>query len=221
MNSEARFAITNRLAVASTRVLALCVGALLLASCGGSDDSASAAKATEADDRKAALATTPPASNPGDANVKGVWGPVFDWPLIPIHAVLMPDGRVMTYGSRPDGSSTAFFGVDIWDNTGEPNSGHLSLANGTGNDLFCGSQLLLPPVGNAPVPSVFMAGGDAWNGSGNTFVGINRSTVFNAAANNLVRGSNMNSPRWYSSSITLTTGETYIQGGAGGESNGG
>ena len=34
-----------------------------------------------------------------DTYYRGSFGPVLSWPLIAIHAVLLPDGRVMTYGS--------------------------------------------------------------------------------------------------------------------------
>ena len=206
----------------------LLIGAALLAGCGGGSGGGAAADASsdagsggsagasaDVNSRKNALTTMPPAGTPPAAHSGGAWGPVFDWPLIPIHSVLMPDGRVMTYGSRPDGSSTAYFNLDLWDNEGNPDSGHLSIANGTGVDIFCGSQLLLPPLTHTSTPTVFMAGGDAWNGITSTFIGIQGTTVFNAASNSLNAGLNMNQPRWYSTSITLTNGETYIQGGFG------
>ena len=199
--------------------LAAWILAAVLAGCGGSGDGTGTAASAAAGSRRQTLATTIPSQIPADANVKGMWSGVHDWPIIPIHAVLMPDGRVMSYGSRPDGSSTAYFGLDIWDNTGEPTAGHLSVANGTGNDIFCGSQLLLPPVDGAAPPNVFMAGGDAWNGVRSTFIGITGSSVFNAGTNTLSAGVQMSQPRWYSTSITLPNGETYIQGGFGGTSN--
>ena len=197
---------------------------LVLAACNVDQDSAptsAAQPANGADAVARVLAVEGAAQNPAEANVKGLWSDAADWPIIPIHAALMPDGRVMTFGSRPDGSSTAFFGVDIWDNAGSLTGGHLSIANGTGADLFCASQLLLPPASSMGVPSVFIAGGDVFNTTTNTntFVGNNRSTVFNGSANALQRGSDMSQPRWYSSSITLVNGETYVQGGFGGGAN--
>jgi YVTN family beta-propeller protein len=190
---------------------------LVLTACGGGHNAASSSTASaEQQGRAKALAVDPPAQVPGDASVKGMWGQLYDWPIIPIHSALMPDGRVMSFGSRADGQSTGFFSVDVWDNAGNPNVGHLSIANGTGADLFCSSQLLLPPTSTTGMPSLFIAGGDVWTGTGNSFVGNNRSTVFNAADNVLQRGSDMGQPRWYSSSITLVTGETYVQGGFGG-----
>ena len=39
------------------------------------------------------------------ANVTGKFGPVVAWPIIPIHAVLLPGGRVMSYGTDSTGQS--------------------------------------------------------------------------------------------------------------------
>ena len=33
---------------------------------------------------------------------------------MPIHAVLLPDGRVMSYGTRPNGTQTAYYEYDVW-----------------------------------------------------------------------------------------------------------
>jgi YVTN family beta-propeller protein len=198
---------------------AVLVLAALVGACGGGGRGAAVETAAPAaaDERRQALAATPATPVPADAHLKGMWGPGYDWPIIPIHAALMPDGRVMSFGSRADGQSTAMFSVDIWNNDGAPDTGHLSIANGTGADLFCASQLLLPPTNTTGMPQLFVAGGDTWTGSGNSFVGNTRSTIFDSGANNLLAGPEMGSPRWYSTSITLVNGETYVQGGFGGQ----
>ena len=46
---------------------------------------------------------------------RGAWSPLSDWPLIAIHAVLTPDGRVMTYGSDQGGYQGAGGVFDVWD----------------------------------------------------------------------------------------------------------
>jgi hypothetical protein len=50
-----------------------------------------------------------------DAGVKGFFGPPVTWPLIPIHMVLLSDGRVLTYGTDLAGAQGAQFNYDIWD----------------------------------------------------------------------------------------------------------
>ncbi len=151
------------------------------------------------------------ATIPADAHLKGMFSPVYAWPLIPLHTVLLPDGRLMTYGTKADGTQTGNFIYDVWDGAGAPDLGHSTFANSSGTDIFCSSQLLLPGTGK-----VFVAGGDNWTGTGTTNTGNNNSNLFDGATNTLTRGPNMNRARWYSSSITLVSGETYIQGGSSG-----
>ncbi len=35
-----------------------------------------------------------------DADVKGMWSPLIDWPINAIHMVLLPSGKLLTYGTR-------------------------------------------------------------------------------------------------------------------------
>src|SRR5688572_20588082 len=144
-------------------------------------------------------------------NVDGAWSPVMPWPLISAHAVLMPDGRVMSYGTDGAGRQTGFFIYDVWDPTADPAFSHVTLPNMTATDIFCGSQVVLPQGGN-----VFLAGGDNWTGTGTTNTGNNNTNLFSYDSNTLTRGDNLNRARWYSSSTVLLNGEIYTQGGSGG-----
>ena len=36
---------------------------------------------------------------PQDADLEGFWSPSFDWPVIAVHSILLPDETVMTFGS--------------------------------------------------------------------------------------------------------------------------
>ena len=149
---------------------------------------------------------------PADANLRGKWSTVVPWPVIGIHAVLLPEGRVLTYGTDINGRQTGYFTYDVWDPAlGFGAAAHLTLPNGTGTDIFCGSQLVLPQSG-----AVLLAGGDNWTGTGTTNTGNNNSNVFDPRTNSLTRGDNMNRARWYSTATTLPNGESYIQGGSGG-----
>ena len=147
-------------------------------------------------------------------NVTGAWSPVVSWPLIPIHMVLMPDGRVFSFGTTADATQTGYFIHDVWDPAGGLNGGHSTLANLSGTDIFCSSALVLPQGGN-----VFIAGGDNWTGTATTNTGNNNSNLFDYTSNTLTRQNNMNRARWYSSSTVLLNGEVYIQGGSGGADN--
>jgi len=145
-------------------------------------------------------------------NVDGAWSPVFDWPLISVHAAITPDMRVLTYGTKGNGQQTGYFIYDVWDaSEGPSGDGHLTLDNMTLTDLFCSSQVILPQSGE-----IFIAGGDNWTGSGTTNTGNNNSNVFDYGDNSLTRSSNMFRARWYSSATVMINGEVYIQGGNGG-----
>ena len=193
---------------------ALASACALMACGGGGGDEASVDKTR----RHASTVFAPTNGIPADASVKGMWSSVYNWPLIAVHAVLLPDGRVLTYGSKADGTQGGSFIYDVWDSNAAPDAGHLTLPNGTGTDLFCSSQVVLPPSSPTSSAGVFIAGGDVWSTSTSSTTNLpnNNSNVFNGSDNSLARGANMNRSRWYSSSITLVNGETYIQGGAGG-----
>lgn len=144
-------------------------------------------------------------------NVDGAWTAVHDWPLISVHGALTPDGRVLTYGTKSDGTQTGFFIYDIWDPTAGLASGHMTLNNMTLTDIFCSSQVILPQTGD-----ILISGGDNWTGSGTTNSGNNNSNLFDYGDNTLARSTNMNRSRWYSSSTVLVNGEVYVQGGTSG-----
>jgi YVTN family beta-propeller protein len=145
-------------------------------------------------------------------NVVGAWDPkLYTWPLIPVHAVLTPDMRIMSYGTDGIARQTGYFIYDLWDINAGLDGGHLTLDNVTNTDIFCGSQVVLPQGGQ-----VFLAGGDNWTGTATTNTGNNNSNVLDLSSSILSRGNNMNRARWYSGSTVLLNGEVYIQGGSSG-----
>jgi YVTN family beta-propeller protein len=145
-------------------------------------------------------------------NTVGAWDPtLYTWPLIPVHAVLTPDSRIVTYGTDGIARQTGYFIYDIWDINSGLTGGHLTLNNATSTDIFCGSQVVLPGG-----QQVFLAGGDNWTGTNTTNTGNNNSNLLTLSSNVLARANNMNRARWYSGSTVLLNGEVYIQGGSSG-----
>ncbi len=142
----------------------------------------------------------------------GAWSTLSKWPLVPLHAILLPDGRVLTYGTNSDGSQTGRFIYDIW----SPSRGlgavsHWTLPNKTAVDLFCSAQIIVPRTGD-----IALMGGDNWTGTRTNNYGNNSSAIFSTANNDiLVRGADMNQARWYATVTTLPNGQTYVQGGLG------
>ncbi len=141
------------------------------------------------------------------ANVTGVFGAAVSWPIIPIHAILLPDGRVMNYGSSATGAQGALLIYDVWTPTlGTGTSAHTVLPNTTTTDIFCSAQSLLPNG------DVLAAGGDLTvNGARNS--ANNDTTIFSPTSNTLTANTPMTYARWYASLVSLPNGQLAIFGG--------
>ncbi len=141
------------------------------------------------------------------------FGPLIAWPLVPIHAALTPDGRLMTFGRDPDAASEMIY--DVWDwQQADEQAAHLTLPNSLGTDLFCSNQLLLSNG------QMLMAGGDlresVYPGQVGTQLlrGNQDANLFDPENNRLTRSGRLTEPRWYASLTMLPWGEVYVQGGA-------
>ena len=150
--------------------------------------------------------------NKGDPLV-GVMGVAADWPLVPIHMGITPDGRMMSFGRESGDAAEMIY--DIWDyREGTGPASHLTLPNRSGTDLFCANQLMLSSG------VMLMTGGDTRADATETTIGYetgagNRdATVFDSATNQVTRIGTMNEPRWYGTMIKLPSGEEFIQGGS-------
>ncbi len=181
--------------------------ALLLGACGGGGGGTATGS-----DQQPASEGDPGTAIRGDA-VVGAMGPPGDWPLVPIHMGLLPDGRLLTFGRESDLASELIY--DIWDyREGLTAHSHLTLPNTTGTDLFCANQLLLSSG------ELLMTGGDTREGATVNTVGYQTgagnadATVFDPLSNRLARRGTMNEPRWYGTMTKLPNGEVFIQGGS-------
>lgn len=155
-----------------------------------------------------ALAIAVP-TGPTDAHLKGTFGAPFTWPIIPLQTVLLPDGRVLSYGSKPSGIQSALLNYAVWDPAlGMGAKAKTLLSNTTGTDIFCAGQALLPGSGN-----VLLVGGDRIvNGQRN--YANNDVNLFTPADNQLTKqGQSMQYQRWYATMVTTSTGEEAVIGG--------
>jgi len=158
-----------------------------------------------------ALASTAPSqaipTGGASASTGGVFGAVITWPIIPIHMVLLPDGRVMNYGTNESGAQGAQLIYDVWDpSLGTGTNSHMVLPNTTGTDIFCSSQSLMLSG------EVLTSGGDLTiNGKRN--FSNNQTTIFSPSANTLTPNTPMNYARWYSTMVALPNGELAVFGG--------
>ena len=120
---RARFNATSN----TLRALTAIAAAALLASCGGSDEPTASTQALQgAEKQKAQAAFVPAGTIPTDANVAGMWSPAYNWPLISVHSAILPDGRLMTYGSDLTGLQTGHSNYDVWDSSGAPDATSVS-----------------------------------------------------------------------------------------------
>ncbi len=144
---------------------------------------------------------------------EGSWSSIVDWPLIAIHSVLTPQGKILNFGTDENGAQGAHFIYDVWDpESGTGSSSHNTSPNTLGVDSFCSAAVLMPETGN-----VLMAGGDSRPSTGSEKKGVNDAPIFNTQTNGLSRASDMGSARWYPTSTVLTSGDILLTGGRDGE----
>ncbi|MFK7966203.1 MAG: galactose oxidase-like domain-containing protein [Burkholderiaceae bacterium] len=164
--------------------------------------------------------STPPTQDPDSPGLpsagdpeKGTMGPLADWPLVPLHAALTPDGRLMTFGR--DNANASEMVYDIWDwRAGLDEASHLTLPNRSGTDLFCSNQLLLSNG------ELLITGGDVRTNQSANAIGwqTNRGNsdvnIFLTEDSTLTTRGQMHEARWYATVTMLPWGEVYVQGGA-------
>ena len=148
------------------------------------------------------------------SRAKGDWGPLFNWPLIGIHAVLTPDNRVLTFGTDRQGNQGGQMYYDVWN---PATKGHNTLNNVTHVDMFCSAAVVIPGTGK-----IMIAGGDART-EGDVNFGVTSVLEYDYRNKSLVNSPDgeLNFPRWYPTAVTLANGTILILGGKGGEEHGG
>ena len=148
-------------------------------------------RAVTAGDARAAAAAV--AGAPQDV---GEWGPVVDWPVIGIHAALLPNGKVLAYDSLGNGTVHA----TVWD----PATGAQTAVNvDTGFNIFCSGLAHLVDG------RLFLAGGNREPQNS----GIVQTHLFDSMTNSWSLGPNMLGERWYPSVTPLNNGELLITSG--------
>ena len=122
----------------------------------------------------------------------GSWAAPITWGAVAIHAHLLPNGKVMTYGRIGNPPI-------VWD-PAVPGAFQNFVAPG---DIFCSGHTLLPDG------RLLVAGGH----SGVDNFGTKTTFIFNASGG-WTRAADMRNGRWYPTNLTLPTGEVLtISGG--------
>ena len=137
---------------------------------------------------------------PLDRITLGEWGPVIPWtPHIPVTAVNLPDGRVLTFASS---ERTSFPGLQrTYAATWNPATGQFVEYNHLTHDMFCGGIVMLRD-GQVLV-------------SGANFTDA-QSSLFDWRVNTWTRTPDMNDPRWYNTTVALPNGRAWTVSGEGG-----
>ncbi len=125
-------------------------------------------------------------------HVGGSWGPVIDWPLNPASIANLPDGRLLTFSGseRYSWPSTEQTYAAIWN----PTTGALEEVFNDNHNMFCAAM-------------VSTADGQIMvNGGRNT---VSSASLFNWEGESWTRSDEMNSKRWYPTSIALPNGDVF------------
>lgn len=114
-----------------------------------------------------------------DPEGDGEWSAVQSLGLIPIHAMVLPDGKVLSFGTDENGTQTGQFVYSLYD----PETGvDIILPNTTDTDIFCSNMSIDPVTGN-----VLLMGGDARGEGGQVNTGINDVLIFDYATQTIRR----------------------------------
>jgi hypothetical protein len=148
----------------------------------------------------------PPGTGP---EAIGRFGEAFDWPIISMHLALLPDGRVMSFGTSTDGKQGAMLEYNVWDPAqGTGPSSMLMLPNTTLTDISCAGQTLVPATGE-----LLIVGGDR-TVEGRRNYANSDVNLFDAASNQLTRQvQSMSYQRWYATAVTTDGAEQVVLGG--------
>ncbi|MBT9596685.1 MAG: DUF1929 domain-containing protein [Vitreoscilla sp.] len=168
-------------------------GARRHATTAAADDDTWVAIPTVADPLLAGLAI------PADADRNGMWSSVQAWPINGLHAVVLPDGRVLTYGSDLSGAGQNGRYLDLWTpSEGFAGASHVTTYRPQQQDSFCGT-------------STYLSDGRLMMSGGNGSV---TSSLFTPSTNTMETSSqNTADQRWYSTLVTLPDGRPLILGG--------
>ncbi|HJU29605.1 MAG TPA: hypothetical protein VJ718_10565, partial [Candidatus Binataceae bacterium] len=140
-------------------------------------------------------------------SVIGQWSSDSPWPTVGVHLIVLPDGRVLTWGEDiPAPGATAFptYVVSIPSGSTDTSNVKQLIIN---DDIFCSGhnfmtdgRVFVAGGGNQPAPT---------DGTGRV-----TTDIFDPSTNTWSSGPTMSEPRWYPTVTTLADGELAIQDGS-------
>src|SRR6266850_888276 len=124
----------------------------------------------------------------------GQWAPPVTWPLVAVHAHLLPTGEVLASSGQELGSTAS-----LWDPT---TNAFTSVNVTTGTNIFCGGHCHLVDG------RVIVAGGH----DGAHF-GLTDTNIFDPTTREWASVASMHTPRWYPTLTTLSNGRILVTAG--------
>lgn len=138
---------------------------------------------------------TPPLSSRA-----GLWGPVLPWTHTPVTLAVLPNGKLLTYsGQEPErwpGTKTQTHWA-LWN----PSTGQFDNQLYQDHEMFCAHPVMR-------TDGVLQTMGGRYT--------VRDSSTYDWRINRWRRVSNMNDPRWYTTSVALSDGDIATFGGQGG-----
>jgi len=131
---------------------------------------------------------------------RGTWSAPVGFPLVPVAAALLPNGKVLTWSAYLPDAYTNSDGLRTWTATFDPKTGVVTqrTVSETGHDMFC------------PGISV-LADGRVMVTGGNT---SQKTSIYDPATDAWSDGGNMTVGRGYQASVTLGSGKVFTIGGS-------
>jgi Ca2+-binding RTX toxin-like protein len=120
----------------------------------------------------------------------GQWSGVTAWPVVAVHAHMLPTGKVLfwPYADAPR----------LWD----PASGTITLAATAGHNVFCSGHSLMEDG------SLFVSGGHI-----QSLWGLDDASIYNPFTDSWTQLPDMNAGRWYPTNTTLNNGDVLVLSG--------
>ena len=130
---------------------------------------------------------------------RGTWSAPVGFPLVPVAAAQLPNGKILTWSSfQPDSFSGG--GGRTMTATYDPATGVVTqrTVTETGHDMFC------PGISALPDGRILVTGGN----------NSEKTSIYDPATDAWTAGPNMTTPRGYQASVTLADGRVFTIGGS-------
>lgn len=134
-----------------------------------------------------------------DPQLAGSWGPVIDWPVVPIHMHLVPPGKVMFWDRNGDVNPASDATPRLWD---PAVPAVVTTLAAPAWDIFCSGHTWTADG------RLLVTGGHIHN-----FVGVAHASIYDPVADSWTALPDMNEGRWYPTNTTLPNGDVLVLAG--------